>query len=304
VTIATRLDTATLSDQEPFGFRDGVSQPAVAGLSTASPPQLSLTTGEFVLGYPNAYGKLAPRPLLPAELDPGHILPLDPQGSGRADLGLNGSYLVLRTLRQDVDAFWAYVSSVAPGHEVDLATRMVGRWPSGAPLVLSPDRDQPELGTSNDFGYHDLDQAGLRCPIGAHVRRANPRDSLDPSPGSSESIATTDRHRLLRRGRAYGADGAAGDRGLQFVALNADLSRQFEFVQHSWLNSPKFDGLYDEGDPIAGARTAESAAFTTQDLPLRSRYHDLPSFVSVRGGAYFFLPGLRAVRYLAAEQSP
>jgi Dyp-type peroxidase family len=304
VRAATRLDTATLSDQEPFGFRDGVSQPTVAGLSAlATPSQMPLTTGEFVMGYPNAYGKLAPRPILSAELDPQHTLPLDPQGSGRADLGLNGSYLVLRTLRQDVDAFWAYVKSVAPDREIDFAARLVGRWPSGAPLVLSPDRDQPKLGTSNDFGYHNLDQAGLRCPIGAHIRRANPRDSLDPNPGSSESIATTDRHRLLRRGRKYGAEGASGERGLQFVALNADLSRQFEFVQHSWLNSPKFDGLYDEGDPIAGARTAESANFTAQDLPIRSRYHDLPSFVSVRGGAYFFLPSLRAVRYFAAEQS-
>jgi Dyp-type peroxidase family len=303
VTVATRLDTATLSDQEPFGFRDGVSQPAVAGVSAPARPAMSLTTGEFVLGYPNAYGKLAPRPVLSAELDPQHILPLDPQGSGRADLGLNGSYLVLRTLRQDVEAFWAYVRSVAPDREIAFAARLVGRWPSGAPLVLSPDRDQPELGTSNDFGYHQLDQAGLRCPIGAHIRRANPRDSLDPNPGSSESIATTDRHRLLRRGRQYGADGAPGERGLHFVALNADLSRQFEFIQHSWLNSPKFDGLYDEGDPIAGARTAESASYTAQDLPIRSRYHDLPSFVSVRGGAYFFLPGLRAVRYLAAEPS-
>lgn len=305
VTVAIRLDTATLSEREPFGFRDGISQPGVAGLSaTAGRSETPLTTGEFVLGYPNAYGKLAPRPTLSPELDPQHILPPDPEGSGRADLGLNGSYLVLRTLRQDVDAFWAYVRSVAPDAEIDFASRLVGRWPSGAPLVLTPDRDQAELGTSNDFGYHDLDQAGLRCPVGAHIRRANPRDSLDPSPGSAESTATTDRHRLLRRGRKYDTDGVSGEQGLQFVALNADLSRQFEFIQHSWLNSPKFDGLYDEGDPVAGARAAGSASFTVQAVPIRSRYHDLPSFVSVRGGAYFFLPGLRATRYLAADKTP
>jgi Dyp-type peroxidase family len=305
VDVATRLDTATLSDHEPFGFRDGISQPNVTGLSpSATPAGTPLTTGEFVLGYPNAYGKLAPRPILSAELDPGHILPLDAQGSGGADLGLNGSYLVLRTLRQDVDGFWAYVKSIAPDREIDFAARLVGRWPSGAPLVLTPDLDQGQLGTSNDFGYHDLDPAGLRCPIGAHIRRANPRDSLDPNPGSSESVATTNRHRLLRRGRKYGADAASSERGLHFVALNADLSRQFEFVQHSWLNSPKFDGLYDEGDPIAGAHAADCANFTAQDTPIRSRYHDLPSFVSVRGGAYFFLPGLRAIRYLAADKNP
>jgi deferrochelatase/peroxidase EfeB len=113
----------------------------------------------------------------------------------------------------------------------------------------------------------------------------------------------TDRHRLLRRGRNYGptADDApaGGERGLHFVALNANLSRQFEFVQHSWLNSTKFAGLYEDVDPVAGMRGCDAATFTVPGLPFRTRYRDVPSFVTTRGGAYFFLPGLRALHYLA-----
>jgi deferrochelatase/peroxidase EfeB len=126
---------------------------------------------------------------------------------------------------------------------------------------------------------------------------------LDPRPGSAESLAVTDRHRLLRRGRNYGPaeDGTApGDeRGLQFIALNANLSRQFEFVQHTWLNSAKFAGLYEDVDPVTGTRGPGASTFTVPGSPFRTRHLDVPSFVTTRGGAYFFLPGLRALSYLA-----
>ena len=215
------------------------------------------------------------------------------------DLGRNGTYLVLRTLAQDVDAFDAYVTTTAAELGLDpelLAAKMVGRWRGGASLVQSPDVDRAELATANDFGYHHDDVRGLRCPVGAHVRRANPRDSLDPRPGSDASQAVTDRHRLLRRGRVFADD---GQQGLQFVALNANLGRQFEFVQHSWLNDPKFAGLTTDLDPLVTPRTPDGV-FTIPGEPFRTRVCGLPEFVTTLGGAYFFLPGRRALRYLAA----
>jgi deferrochelatase/peroxidase EfeB len=189
---------------------------------------------------------------------------------------------------------------------------MVGRWPSGAPLVLSPERDDPALANPNDFMYAQSDAHGYACPIGAHIRRANPRDSLDPRPGSPDSIAVNKRHRLLRRGRAYGPplsmeralsdpDTPRAERGLHFLCLNGNIARQFEFVQHTWINNPKFDELYDDADPILAGR--ESTLFTVQAQPVRARYCPLPRFVRVDGGAYFFLPGIRALRYLASQNA-
>jgi Dyp-type peroxidase family len=315
LSVAGVLGTSPWSTEEPFGFRDGISQPRLDEFASAnrrpapdgpfSPPR-PVAIGEFVLGYPNEYGRLTERPMVPRASDPDRLLPDDPSGSGVADLGRNGTYLVLRTLRQSVEEFWAYARQASggdPAAATALAAKMVGRWPSGAPLALAPDRDRPELAQSNGFGYHAHDQLGLSCPIGAHIRRANPRDALDPRPGSAESLAVTDRHRLLRRGRNYGPaeDGTApGDeRGLQFIALNANLSRQFEFVQHTWLNSAKFAGLYEDVDPVTGTHGPGASTFTVPGSPFRTRHLDVPSFVTTRGGAYFFLPGLRALSYLA-----
>ena len=188
---------------------------------------------------------------------------------------------------------------------------MVGRWPGGAPLVLAPDGDDRRLASENDFDYHEPDPFGERCPIGSHIRRANPRDSLDPDPGSRASVTVGKRHRILRRGRGYGTrigveEALSGDdesgesRGLHFLCLNANIARQFEFIQHSWINDPKFSGLYDDPDPLVGARAGGACVFTAQGRPVRTRLGGLPEFVSVRGGAYLFLPGIRAVHYLAS----
>ena len=148
-----RLGTSDLDDFEPFGFRDGISQPFVEGLSKTGPPETTVRAGEFVLGYPNEYGLYTGRPLLDAAADPHATLPRDAEGSGRADLGRNGSYLVLRQLRQDVPGFWRYLDGVTrradgtsdPQARLRLASKMVGRWPSGAPLTLAPDADDPSL---------------------------------------------------------------------------------------------------------------------------------------------------------------
>jgi Dyp-type peroxidase family len=303
--ILATLGTSDLDGREPFGFRDGISQPIIEGLSKTGPPETTLRFGEFVLGYPNEYGRYTDQPLLDA----------------RPELGRNGSYLVFRQLRQDVQGFWSFLDEATkqpdgssdPAARIRLAAKMVGRWPGGAPLALAPDGEDPALGEANDFGYFEDDAYGTRCPIGAHIRRANPRDSLDPKPGTSKSWAINRRHRILRRGREYG-DGelltpdkaVRGDavalereRGLHFICLNANIARQFELVNDTWLNSPKFAGLYDDADPIVAPSSPHGGTFTVQSNSVRERVTDVPRFVSVRGGAYFFLPGLTATRYLA-----
>jgi Dyp-type peroxidase family len=312
-----------MQGREPFGFTDGISQPLIEGLSKTGPPQTTLRFGEFVLGYPNEYGRYAERPILDAAADPGKVLPPDPD-TGRPDLGRNGSYLVFRQLAQDVPAFWRYLDAAArrsdgspdPAARTRLAAKMVGRWPGGAPLALAPDGDDPALAGANEFGYFHVDPHGTRCPIGAHIRRANPRDSLDPQPGTDKSYEINRRHRLLRRGRKYGSPltpeealaatggtGAGDERGLHFICLVANISRQFEFVHGTWLNSPKFAGLYDDSDPLVSPSQPYGGTFTLQSDPVRDRVTGVPRFVSVKGGAYFFLPGLAALRWTAGREA-
>jgi len=318
LSVLARLETSDLQGREPFGFRDGISQPLIEGLSKKGPPETTLRFGEFVLGYLNEYGRYTDRPLLDSSADPRRLLPPDP-GTGRPDLGRNGSYLVFRQLRQDVRGFWRFLDQVArrPGGEADpdrrlrLAAKMVGRWPSGAPLTLAAEVDDPALQDANVFAYHEHDRTGTHCPIGAHIRRANPRDSLDPKPGTTKSYAINRRHRILRRGREYGtqltasealqSETGTGDneRGLHFICLNANIARQFEFVNDTWLNDPKFGGLYDDADPLVGPSKPYGGTFTIQSETIRERVTAVPRFVSVNGGAYFFLPGLAATRYLA-----
>jgi Dyp-type peroxidase family len=310
-----KLDACTdLDGKEHFGFADGISQPTIEGLSsrTDTPPN-TVRAGEFLLGYLNEYGQYTDRPLLDRGADPAGILAADVQGSGKVDLGRNGTYLVFRQLAQDVRGFWRYVASIAedPAQRTWLAAHMVGRWPGGAPVTLSPDADDPSLATANDFTYQYADAFGLSCPIGAHVRRAHPRDSLDPAPGTARSVELDKRHRLLRRGREYGPPVLAEsrydepppddpERGLYFVCLGASIGRQFEFVQHSWVNNPKFDELYDEPDPLVGYHPPGANNFSIPADPVRLRLRNLPPFVTTRGGAYFFLPSLKALRYLAS----
>jgi Dyp-type peroxidase family len=309
--LVQRLDTHW-SDREHFGFRDGIAQPVIEGLRDA-PPDDTIKAGEFVLGYRNEHGQLTDRPLVSRAADPEGVLPADPV-SGDADLGRNGSYLVLRQLSQDVRAFWSFVDGATrdadgrsePDARVRLAAQIVGRWPDGEPLVLAPGGPNHAPYPVNEFRYHDLDPDGLRCPLGAHIRRSHPRDMLDPDPGSDRSIALDKLHRLMRRGRTYGAPivpeaalngGGDEQRGLHFICLCANIARQFEFIQHTWLNNPKFNGLYDDADPLVGPA---GRSLTVQAQPIRQRVTDIPSFVGLRGGGYFFLPGVQAVRYLAS----
>jgi len=304
------LATADLAGVEHFGFADGISQPAIEGYHPSTSSLHLVKPGEFLLGYPNEYGLLADRPLVNAAEDPTGLLPLDVQGSPQRDFGRNGTYLVVRQLRQHVAEFRAALDAQTrgpdgladPNARERLAARMVGRWRNGAPLIESPDREDATKAKDNEFRYQREDPYGLKCPIGAHVRRANPRDSLAPQPGSDRSLAVNRRHRLIRRGRSYGkplAEGATDDqdRGLIFIAVGANISRQFEFIQHSWIADPRFNGLYNEADPIAGATNNND--FSVPGDPVRTRYTGFAPFVTVSGGSYFFLPGIRALRFLA-----
>ncbi len=323
-----KLETLPLKDEEGgfrehFGFRDGISQPIIAGLKRVGSPDNTIKAGEFILGYPNEYDLLTESPRVKPELDPYNIL--RPGEFGSHDLGRNGSYLVFRQLGQKVEEFWRFLEEATqdsdgssnPEVRLKLAAKMVGRWPSGTSLVESPDEDDPNVVDQNNLAYHHVDAQGFRCPFGAHIRRSNPRDSLSPAPGTETSIAVNKTHRLLRRGRTYGEpispsfdpetilnNPTPGERGIHFICINANISRQFEFIQHTWINNPKFNGLYEETDPLLGDRHPGQAGttdiFTIPGEPIRKRIKDLPQFVVIRGGAYFFLPSIKAIRYLAS----
>jgi Dyp-type peroxidase family len=285
VTPIWQLDVHVPPDgREQFGFRDSIGQPAVEGTNIlgSNPHEAPLKAGEFVLGYVDETGDLAPMP--------------QPEVLGR-----NGTYVVLRKLHQRVAAFRRYLrENAADDAEQEwLAAKLVGRWPSGAPLALSPDNDDPELGAdsarNNAFLYGD-DPRGLKCPVGAHARRMNARDAV--------VTGRVRLHRMIRRGTNYGPslppgvledDGA--DRGLLFAFVGAHLARQFEFVQRQWINDGKFIGAPAERDPLIGVQ--DGGQFTIPSRPIRRRLQGLPSFVVNRGGEYCFMPGLRALRWLA-----
>ncbi len=157
-------------------------------------------------------------------------------------------------------------------------------------------RRKPFAKPDNDFLFGEDDPSGLKCPFGAHIRRANPRDSLNP--GSSEQLRISNRHRILRVGRVYEPQGDLTKPGLFFMCLNADIERQFEFVQQTWTMAPSFHGLESEVDCFVARGSTDVMTIPTLAGPLcLSRLTD---FVTVRGGGYFFMPGRRTVRFLAA----
>ncbi|HWU91378.1 MAG TPA: Dyp-type peroxidase [Kofleriaceae bacterium] len=281
-----RQDCHSLSTgKEPFGFQDGISQPTIegSGIPGTNPHEAPLKAGELVLGYPDEMGGLPPMPW--------------PEVLGR-----NGTYVVFRKLHQRVAALRQYLKEnvSSPAEEEYLAAKMMGRWRSGAPLALCPVHDDPELGydphRNNDFLYGE-DPIGYKTPPGAHIRRANPRDA---------AIAGVARlHRLFRRRTVYGPelpdgvledDGA--DRGVMFAVLGAHLGRQFEFVQSEWINGGESLGLGDLRDPIVGTRDG-TGSFSIPQRPIPRLLRGLPRFVITRGGEYCFMPGLRALRWLA-----
>jgi Dyp-type peroxidase family len=308
-------------NHEHFGFADGMGQPAIEDSPQAKKAAARnlLKAGEILLGHTNAYDMPADSPVVRPTPDAQRLLPEAPRPEGTSgdqlamrDLGRNGTYLVFRQLAQNVADLYHFLDEAtrSPDGQLDLdassrlGAKFVGRWPSGAPLVLRPDKDDPALAEADDFGYYDRDPRGFACPLGSHIRRANPRDSLGSDP--TKALASANRHRILRRGRSYGHrlanprvdDGA--ERGLHFICLNSDIERQFEFVQQTWINNPVFGGLNGEVDPLVGYVDRGDAIMTVPADPLRTRVHNIRRFVTVKGGAYFFLPSIRALRYLAS----
>lgn len=307
--------------REHFGFHDAISQPNIEGSPRKDADnQPCIKPGEFILGYPNEYELLPTTPTVPTAVDvhnnlkPAEQVSTELNKQQQKDFGRNGSYLVFRKLHQDVAGFRRYLrDNFSEPAERDLvAAKLVGRWPSGAPLVLWPNQDDPKAepakSPENSFYYMETDPHGYRCPMGAHIRRVNPRDSLGEN--TQESIRSVNRHRLVRRGALYGEklpketyEDDGKDRGVLFFCINADIQRQFEFVQQTWINNRKFNGLYNEKDPLLGDNNG-SYDMTIQHEPVRQRLSGLPRFVSVKGGGYFFLPSISALYFLAGVKNP
>ena len=323
--IELRLDTNDDGYvKEPFGFADGVSQPRIRGYDVATSDSDAIHAvepGEFILGYRDNRNFYPPTPQITAAKDPKNILhgppnaiPLrwpDFQSEDKAkyatrDFGRNGTYLVIRQLAQDVNGFEEYIENTSvqlqctAGNEYKtpewVGAKMMGRWRNGASFVKHPYKPGDNA-PDNDFLFARDDPQGVKCPFGAHIRRANPRDSLDPE--SDKELSVSNRHRILRRGRTYAINNEDEQEvGLFFMCLNNDIERQFEFVQQNWIASKSFHGLVDERDPISSHAPGERS-FTIADAKGPEKVPSFKSFVTVRGGGYFFMPGKRALKYLA-----
>ncbi len=299
------LSTHSLFERkEHFGFKDGLSQPKIAGIHTNAKENNTLAPGELLLGQESGYGTTTPFP---------H------DNENFKHFGKDGSYLVFRQLEQDVKGFWHYLDkqNTEEDNKVYLAAKMVGRWPNGAPISLFPTQEPDHLNPAiaNDFNYSDDPQGNL-CPMASHIRRTNPRATDLGLSNVKDNIASVNHHRIIRRGRPYGkplhkhlsptAMMKADDsepRGLHFLCFNADLSRQFEFIQQTWVNNEKFNGLYNDLDPLLGTRPKEhdisGGDFTISQKPMRHKLKNIPQFVTTKGGAYFFMPSISALKQLA-----
>jgi deferrochelatase/peroxidase EfeB len=273
--------------REHFGYRDRLSQPVIEGTGVEPTPGSGppIKAGEFFLGYPDEDGP-------PAGLPQPEIL------------SRNGSYLAYLRLEEHVGAFRDFLRQHGETREEQelVAAKLMGRWRSGAPLVLAPLKDDPCLGAdqkrTNDFNYGKMDPYGYGCPLGAHIRRMNPRDTA----------VNMQRRKMIRRGGTYGPplpEGAPEDgveRGIAAFVGCASLVRQFEFAMNVWANDPNFHELGNERDPFIGTHDG-SYDMTIPKRPVRKKIKGLPAFTTLRGGAYFFLPGIKALRYLAAVKN-
>lgn len=308
-------------DREHFGFSDGCSQPAIdgvhgdpigggvyargplrwwrpfrslellledLGIKSIKKEWRLIRAGEFILGYANEDG----------------ILPAGPP----APLGPNGTFMVYRPMSQDVETFDRYVDDEAERLSFLpelIRAKIVGRWRDGTPLTLSPERPNALIADNrrraNDFLYgedrigSESDADGYACPLGAHVRRSNPRDTL---PGGGER---TMRHRIIRRGMPYGPLDGDGDRGLVFVCYSASISDGFEFIQRSWFNTGTELGLGDERDPLL--QQGDPGQLSGMVLPMADGQPVMlkpppKPFVTARGCEYLFLPSRRGCEWL------
>lgn len=275
-------------DLNSLGYKDGIDQPAIEGSGVDPLPGQGrpIKAGEFILGYPGESGVPLPMP--------------------RPDLlGRNGTYVGFRKYQSRVGAFNRFLRANGSTEEERelLAAKLVGRWRSGAPLTLAPDVDNPALGAdphrNNDFDYSN-DARGRHVPLGSHIRRMNPRDT------ELSRLTDVNIHRLIRRGTTYGAPYDANalseqddeiPRGAYFLFISAKAMATIEFLQQEWINDGNFIGAGNEHDPIVG-RQDDGATFTIPKEPVRRRVHGIETFNVLRGGEYFFMPSLSALRWL------
>ena len=282
-----------------FGYRDGFSQPTIAGglPSPITDVLPEAPAGEFLLGYPSQFSDFTYPVPVPAEL------------------GANGSFLALRILEQDCAAFDGLLNDAPAKYGIsgeELAAKFVGRWRNGVPLTLAPTMDSPTpqipLQAINAYDYAPTaanpnaydDRRGYRCPVGSHMRRNNPRNSMVA--GNSGL-----RHRIVRRGLPYGPpfdpahphDGE--ERGLLGLFIAVSLKDQFEFLMSEWVNGDTFaPGLSGTKDPLLGHTASGAGKFT---IPREGGQPIVVSgfsqLVTTRGAAYAFIPSLTALQYIA-----
>jgi Dyp-type peroxidase family len=276
-------------DRNSLGYKDGIDQPPIDGSGVDPQPGQGrpIKAGEFILGYPGEAGVLPPMP--------------------QPDiLGRNGTFVGFRKYQSRVGAFNRFLHANGRTEEERelIAAKLVGRWRSGAPLTLAPDADNPALGAdpqrNNNFDYAN-DRHGRQVPFGSHIRRMNPRDT------ELTRLTDVNIHRLIRRGSTYGApyDPSALsehddelERGAIFLFISAKAMATLEFLQQEWINDGNFIGAGNERDPIIGLQEKD-ATFTIPKEPVRRRVHGIETFNVLRGGEYFFMPSLSALRWLA-----
>ncbi len=300
---------------EPFGFRDGISQPEILGLKdenhnpsngqnsaaeTEGDRDHRIAAGEFILGYRNEYDELSYCADVQGWKEKG-----DSAHPG-ARFTLNGSYLAVRQIEQDVDEFakldgLSLGASVCPAG-ITLAEKMIGRRRDGSPLNWRGPGPAITGADLNSFRFRAEDENGFLTPRGSHIRRANPRDTLAHDVLSG--ILSSKLHRLLRRGRPYRIRNTDGTTtvGTFFIACNADIERQFEFVYQRWLRNPRFADLDHEDDPVVG-RFSNEKKFSMPALPLgeSETFKSFKPFTQTLGGGYFFLPGLKALKFILGQ---
>jgi Dyp-type peroxidase family len=297
---AAQIVDGKQTGKEHFGYTDGFGNPDYLGVERSTQPGQGklmldgswapLATGELLLGYADEAGELPVAPIP-------HIL------------ASNGTFMAYRKIHQNLATFRAYLeeqSKLYGGGKEKLAAKFVGRWRDGTPLELSPDAQDQSIvqdpNRSTNFTYA-ADADGTRCPIGAHMRRVHPRDAF----GFKGKLI--DRRRITRRGLPYGkfagtdepvAD--SDDRGIAFMALNASLSRQFEFVQQQWIEYGNDAHQGNDKDMLMGNHGGKGKFVVQGDSSATNPPFvcaKLPNFVELRGGDYFFLPSITALGMIA-----
>jgi len=305
IVLASQNAAAQLIDGKPttkehFGYTDGFGNPDYLGVERNSQPGQGkllpdgtwapLATGELLLGYADEAGEL---PVAPVP----HLL------------ASNGTFMVYRKLHQNLATFRDYLDTHGvkyAGGKEKLAAKFIGRWRDGTPVELSPDNPAPTIAQdpnrSTNFTYA-ADAEGTRCPMGAHIRRVHPRDAF----GFNGQLIN--RRRITRRGLPYGRFAAEGnpvsnseERGVIFMALNASLSRQFEFVQQQWIQYGNDAHLGNDKDILMGHHGGRGRFVVQGDeTPANPPFvcSNLPDFVELRGGDYFFMPSITALGMIA-----